>query len=656
MRGIRIVLVISMLAMACAGQHGPERKAGAATPNGAGLQSEAVAILTQFERHWRRLEASEQALVLGIAKTELGRYADAIPHLQSIPASTSLHDYALYYLGLAALGASDGARAAEAFAALRQQYPQSRWAHPAAEGLVDAALVRRDFAQAASALADLQTLATTRAARRRVGELLARVAYAQGDVGAAADRLYLLYSESQYPGEVARVRQVIAELSKLKAKDPIEQLAVAERSVLAERFMERGIPEEAVRLLEPIARREGGIAREHLAMAYFRARDYGKAAVLFAEIRKTGSQTMNQLLLLQRHASAVARTARNGDAVAIQNEIAAAYPETRTASEARYKAAYVLQDSGRCAQAIPAFEAWLTEKQRAGGSAEDARWYIAWCEYRLGRWDAALRAFDTLAQETARQPGWQARTAYWRARTLERQGKPKLAQANFREVLAQYPGTYYAHLAARRARKHPTAELFQQRAEARGNWKLPVQPPESLTERAAMLYRMGLWDHVVEEMDHGAGAKLSFDPRHHFVVQRLGQRWQIAPALALALIRQESYFRPTIVSPAGAIGLMQLMPLTAQRMAQELQWRQFREEDLFRPYPNLQLGMWYLQGLLKRYTGGLPYALAAYNAGEAAVDRWRQANPKADPEEFVESIPFRETNNYVKKILQRFWS
>ena len=126
------------------------------------------------------------------------------------------------------------------------------------------------------------------------------------------------------------------------------------------------------------------------------------------------------------------------------------------------------------------------------------------------------------------------------------------------------------------------------------------------------------------------------------------------PALVQALIREESFFRSDVRSPANAYGLMQLLHGTARQVANGSGLK-VKAKDLYDPEINIRLGLEYLKTLLDRYDGRLYLALAAYNAGPHRVDRWLEDFPLADEEEFIEMIPFSETRNYVKNILRNYF-
>jgi soluble lytic murein transglycosylase len=125
---------------------------------------------------------------------------------------------------------------------------------------------------------------------------------------------------------------------------------------------------------------------------------------------------------------------------------------------------------------------------------------------------------------------------------------------------------------------------------------------------------------------------------------------KLDPFLVAALVAQESTFDPKIKSSANAIGLMQIVPSTGRRWARRLGIRRFSAGSLTTPAVNVRIGTAYFADLVKRF-GGVPYALAGYNAGDHRVARWKSERPGLPVEEFIDDIPFPETQNYVKRIL-----
>jgi soluble lytic murein transglycosylase len=123
---------------------------------------------------------------------------------------------------------------------------------------------------------------------------------------------------------------------------------------------------------------------------------------------------------------------------------------------------------------------------------------------------------------------------------------------------------------------------------------------------------------------------------------------ELDPYIAAALIRQESMFEARITSPAGARGLMQIMPATGRGLADAVGIEPWNAEALYHPEVNVHLGTRYVTQHMENYDGSLPSVFSAYNAGWHRVEWWREFPEARDEELFTERIPFRETRDYVK--------
>lgn len=130
------------------------------------------------------------------------------------------------------------------------------------------------------------------------------------------------------------------------------------------------------------------------------------------------------------------------------------------------------------------------------------------------------------------------------------------------------------------------------------------------------------------------------------------QAVSLPPGRLWAIMTVESAYCPNVVSSAGALGLLQIMPRTGTRLAEHLGEGSFHLDELFEPQKNLRFGGSYLARLLERFGGQLALAVAAYNAGPHNVDRWviRRAG-SVELDGLVEEIPFRETRAYVKRVM-----
>jgi len=128
----------------------------------------------------------------------------------------------------------------------------------------------------------------------------------------------------------------------------------------------------------------------------------------------------------------------------------------------------------------------------------------------------------------------------------------------------------------------------------------------------------------------------------------------VDPHLVAAIIREESTYNPSAVSPAGALGLMQVTPQTGEMIAHRLGAEAFNRDRLFDPTYNIKLGSRYLGQLAEKFNHNPIYTIAAYNAGPDIVSKWAQQFGGSDPDEFIETIPYTETRLYVKRVLRTY--
>ncbi len=147
---------------------------------------------------------------------------------------------------------------------------------------------------------------------------------------------------------------------------------------------------------------------------------------------------------------------------------------------------------------------------------------------------------------------------------------------------------------------------------------------------------------------------LGYPLAHRRAIARAAELEDLDPLLLLALAREESALDPAIRSWAGAIGLTQLMPATASDMARRLHFGEVKPEQLSDPMLNARLGAHYLSWLVNRYKGQVGLAIPAYNAGQGAVDRWKRERGSLPLDEFVEDIPYKQTRDYVKRVLSSY--
>jgi soluble lytic murein transglycosylase len=146
--------------------------------------------------------------------------------------------------------------------------------------------------------------------------------------------------------------------------------------------------------------------------------------------------------------------------------------------------------------------------------------------------------------------------------------------------------------------------------------------------------------------------KLAFPMRYRADLERFAKQNEMDPFLMAALIRQESEFNPKAVSPANARGLTQILPSTGRELSHRLKVTPYTTARLFQPVVNLQLGTYYLKSMTATLGGHSEAALAAYNAGLSRAHAWLSWADFREPAEFIETVPFTETRNYIQTVLR----
>ena len=295
---------------------------------------------------------------------------------------------------------------------------------------------------------------------------------------------------------------------------------------------------------------------------------------------------------------------------------------------------------------------------------------------------------------------------YWRGRLAEEEGDAAMASAFYQKVSDRFRNYYYGPLARERLGKlkvsdPPHYAILDHVPAINGMPAITDDPPpedDLRVEKARLLENGGLLDFAARELKAAAeDAKATWLPaetarmyqdagRYDIAVETLKRAvpnyfavdlsalprpyWEalfpkpywpdlkrfsdangLDPYLVASLIRQESEFNPNAVSNKNAVGLMQLLPRVGKGVAKQVKLKHFSAPQLFTPAVNLQLGTRYFRSMVDQF-GGFEYALAAYNAGDDRVRDWQSAGKYRDIQEFVESIPFTETREYVQAIMR----
>ncbi|HWO13404.1 MAG TPA: transglycosylase SLT domain-containing protein, partial [Polyangiaceae bacterium] len=480
----------------------------------------------------------------------------------------------------------------------------------------------------------------------------------------------------------------------------------------AARLAERGLVGLVDRELELLAKAPGPApSRAALirarAFAHYRARDdYARAAQLFEKAARLEPDAGASDLF--KAASAWSRSKQTKRALALYDQIMRRYPNSRAAEQALHSKANTYYSSGRYGDAARAYTRYL-ERYDRGKRARKARFVrqsryeraIAWLA--IGDTDSAHAALGELLEQ--RKSGYDPTLLeHLQAVALATSGvarQEREAVMRFEQVVQRYPLSFAALLSSARlagmgvaaptlppppvvandpeafaelpAKARLLADLGLNSAAERTLYdEEPVLRERYATRASETLCRQ------YESLDRGwrryslaAGsvedgilrqAPTSSNlwawhclyPRPYgATVERLEQRYELPPGLVYSVMRQESAFRPEVRSQVGAVGLMQLMPGTAERAARELSL-EHASERLTQAEYNLELGAYYLRKLLASFDQRVVLAVSSYNAGPRAVAGWLEGSRKLPLDLWAARIPYAETRNYVARVMSNW--
>ncbi len=418
-------------------------------------------------------------------------------------------------------------------------------------------------------------------------------------------------------------------------------------------------------------------AQRWFADALFDAKLYARAVEWY---EKAGFDQIDSATYFQ-YALATARSGNYDKAATIYAQLIQRFPSASEADEASWKPGYMHHDAGELPDAILGFTAYLA-KHPSGKFASDARYFIAWDHLKLGHTGEAVAAFDTVL---ARDPATDLAAAaqYWKARTLGNDD-------TLRDVVRDRPESGYAWFASRRLSitlpaaapairpafpeawlaAHPNVATGMLLARAgMADWARPLLASSIEDSSATQATAVPMAWALIDAEDYPRARTLACPYRstpagrdaclprpHHAIVSDTAHQYGLDPLLPYAIMNAESALDPSVTSPAGARGLMQLMPKLAAGLAAD-RVPGFHPDDLYRAGTNAFLGTTELGLLNARFarsaaSPSLPLVIASYNGGADAVDRWLGAyTTPPDIDRFSEDISYTETRRYVRRVL-----
>lgn len=577
----------------------------------------------------------------------------------------------------------------------------------AARGLVD---VHAQLKDPEGQLAYVDALLTVRKIARRSRLMLTRaqVLRALGRHEEAAAQAWVVLLD--YPtGQVAKDAELLLQnLKKRGVKLPASttRIELARiRNLIRSRAW--GPAEKAIEALEksqPSLRRALLMKRAEL---YERRRFRDDERVVLAKLYEEGLTEDDGPAILFRMGRLAMSADQDAQALAYFDELKTKYPNASERDQGEYLAAWIPYNSGDYATSVRRMLAFATDNPRSEKRTE-ALWYAGWAAYLGKDFGRSRSAFEQLIQDHPTSSlGPHAR--YWIGRIRQQSDEEDLAKQSYREVLKEAPLSYYGFWAAARLQElgestvltapppsAPPASMREVLA------RLGPGRPTNL-DRAVMLHAADLDEESLDELSEAerflrrvrdvegqtmVADMLSQLGAHHMAFRtaaritadggalETGEPWawrawrhaypsaydravkvaeqahDLDGQLVLSIMRTESHYRPWVRSPAGARGLMQLMPNTAKAIGRQAEGGRAHAARFKNPDSNIWLGAWYLKKLMGRFDNQLPAAIGAYNAGPRAMDRWLEDFAGRPMDEFVERIPYRETRRYVRRVLE----
>jgi soluble lytic murein transglycosylase len=614
--------------------------------------------------------------------------------------TTPLAGYARYYTGIALTGLSRFAEADAIFTSMMTSRPNGYLREGVPLRLAEVAVARQDPARAETILRAL--ISEELASPEGAWLALAQVEETLGHREHALELYRRIYYDSPLSAQGVDAQGGIERLQS-SAVISADLLARAQRR--AQRLFEARRWAQARAGFEAIAKSVDGDTQDLVALRIAEC-DY------YLDRHRAARDGLKPLLKhdeLEAEAryfylSAIGEMGDHNTFVAEARELIEDFPASEWAAEALNSLAshYLVVDEDDEADLVFRELAQKFPKHR---HAERAAWKAGWAAYRSHRFDEAITFFESAAAAFPRadyRPSW----LYWAGRSRDQLNDTATANERYRLVVADYRNSYYGRLAATllTTRRQPVlpstpAPLATRLATVK------VPPTEAVMREltALQLYdealrevqyaqrvwgdsaplqattawirnRQGLGLRAQERFNAVRGAitlmrraypqflaaggedlppgvlQIIYPLDYWPLIQKYSKMHALDPYLITALMAQESTFTAEIRSSANARGLMQLMPGTGRIYARKLGMRSFSTASLLQPETNVRLGTQYFKDLVDRF-GGVHYALASYNAGEHRVARWLTEAPGLSADEFIDNIPFPETQNYVKRIL-----
>ncbi len=656
--------------------------------------------------------------LIGIAYKAMGNPDDAAGWLQRSSKYEPIADYGFFYLGETYLSAGNYQAALDTFLTIRSRFPDSRWGEDADFKTSVALFYLGRYTESRLSLdrfiKEYTRSSLLPLARIRIAECNEKI----GDSKEAYNQYKAIWinhpasAESRTASE--RMRQIASSEFATGVSTPLPTPSVDERysrvcNLFSNSSYREGINELTTILKEveemDDAAKPKWFAESMLKLgdAYFQVREDNKALAVLKKLSATASKPKMLAEGAFLSAKAFQRSGQRAEAAAAFDKLIKDFPGGEFAARGMYRWADMAEGDDDTARARSLYRNLYIELPD-NTLADDALWREGWLSYLDKDYKGAYLIFNKLLNEYPYSDFADTAT-YWSARTAEKLGMVDKAAVHYTDVINRFPLSYYAAISRGRisvdASETPVRKIKSLSYEPHDVHTIPDRYVSLHLNKGKALMGLGFREDASAELSmaearctdkvtlleiarlmtrigaYNKAQRLVVNRFQEFLIDDAGQPdteiWTFAfpagfsedvrinadknslnPFLIHAIIKEESSYRTDVVSRAGAVGLMQLMPSTGNNISRETGFKDYSTPSLYRSEVNISLGSSYLKKLVEGSKGKIPLAIASYNAGPNAVLSWVARYGTEEMDEFIEKIPYPETRNYVKKVLRSY--
>ena len=612
---------------------------------------------------------SNQLYRLAYCSVKKEKYSEAIDLFENLKEKLPLlADHNIYYRGFSYHKLKDNNEAIKLYNDLLRDHPGSMLKRRVTESLSEIHFQQKDFAKAEKLY---QQLYNTEKNDKKKPEYLFGVANSlkgqnkfQQAMNTYKD-LWLQYATSKYSKLSNELAIKIASDENLVFKiTPNDYFSRAQKFFVASHWNSA---------LKNYKKSPQTVAvKLNSAICYMKIGHYTTALEILGKINSSKS--------LFWQAKTRAKQNMNSLAAKIHLQLVKNHPQSHFAPQSLFNAAKLYEISKKLDDAVRVYEQLIAAYPKTE-YAEEASWNLGWIYYKKNKYQKAHNTFSGFINSGSSFTS--TRSEYWAARTLEKLGNKKQANYIYKKLAGRFFPSYYPYLAQIKTGYDDKSKIKNDLLETSNS-------DSERKAKALLLIELGILEdallevkhlhksaksvrdfidlsilygkandfynaiQVVQGINHPDALRLSYPQGYSEIVKKYSKLYGVDENIVYSIMREESRYQKDVVSPARAIGLMQLIPETGRTTARELGIVNYSKSKLYDPETNIRLGSYYFKKVLDEFGGNVFFALGGYNAGPHRIYEWQKRFAGLNMDEFVEEVPFRETRNYIRRVLRSY--